>query len=279
MASHYRITIKAGGSEKDYWKDLWRNKQLLWILSKRDISVRYKQTLLGIAWSVIRPMMTMLIMAVVFSLIAKLPPDPGIPYPLMILGGLTIWTFFSNSFSQISNSIVLNSNLVSKVYFPRLIMPLSAVSVGFIDFLISLVLFIGLGLYYQYPPSVNIVFLPFFILLTFLCSLGFGLFFAVINVRFRDIGQLIPFIVQIGMYLCPIAYSTRLVLLEKPSLYKFYIINPVVGIIDGFKWCLLGDNAYFDPASLYSTLIVSVLALLLSVMYFRKKENTFVDYI
>lgn len=275
----YRITIKAGGSEKDYWRDLWRNRQLLWILSKRDISVRYKQTLLGIAWSVIRPMMTMLVMAVVFSVVAKLPADPGIPYPLMILGGLTIWTFFSNSFSQISNSIVLNSNLVTKVYFPRLIMPLSAVSVGFIDFLVSLILFIALSFYYQYPPSLNIVYLPFFIILTFLTSLGFGLFFAVINVRYRDIGQLIPFVVQVGMYICPIAYSTRLVLQEQPSLYKFYIMNPVVGIIDGFKWCLLGDNAYFDPKSLYSTLVISSIALLLSVVYFRKKENTFVDHI
>lgn len=275
----HRITIKAGGSEKDYWRDLWMNRQLLWILSKRDISVRYKQTLLGIAWSVIRPMMTMLIMAVVFSLIAKLPPDPGIPYPLMILGGLTIWTFFSSSFTQISNSIVLNSNLVSKVYFPRLLMPLSAVSVGFIDFLISLGLFMGLSVYYGQPPSINIIFLPIFVVLTFLCSLGFGLFFAVINVRFRDIGQLIPFIVQIGMYICPIAYSTRLVLEDHPTFYKFYIMNPVVGIIDGFKWCLLGDNSYFDPTSLYSTIFVSSIALFLSVMYFRKKENTFVDHI
>ena len=255
------------------------NRQLLWILSKRDISVRYKQTLLGIAWSVIRPLMTMTIMAVVFSLIAKLPPDPGIKYPLMILGALTIWTFFSGSFTQISNSIVLNSNLVSKVYFPRLLMPLSAVSVGFIDFLISLVLFMGLSVYYGQPPSMNIIFLPIFVILTFLCSLGFGLFFAVINVRFRDIAQLIPFLVQIGMYICPIAYSTRLVLEDHPTFYKFYIMNPVVGIIDGFKWCLLGDNSYFDPNSLYSTIFVSSIALFLSVMYFRKKENTFVDHI
>jgi len=275
----HRITIKAGGSEKDYWRDLWMNRQLLWILSKRDISVRYKQTLLGIAWSVIRPLMTMTIMAVVFSLIAKLPPDPGIKYPLMILGALTIWTFFSGSFTQISNSIVLNSNLVSKVYFPRLLMPLSAVSVGFIDFLISLVLFMGLSVYYGQPPSMNIIFLPIFVILTFLCSLGFGLFFAVINVRFRDIAQLIPFLVQIGMYICPIAYSTRLVLEDHPTFYKFYIMNPVVGIIDGFKWCLLGDNSYFDPNSLYSTIFVSSIALFLSVMYFRKKENTFVDHI
>ena len=275
----HTTTIKAKASEKDYWKDLWRNKQLLWILSKRDISVRYKQTLLGMAWSVIRPLMTMIVMAFVFSFVAKLPPDPGIPYPLMILGGLTIWTFFSNTFTQISNSIVLNSNLVSKVYFPRLIMPLSAVSVGFIDFLISLFLFILLSFYYQYPPSINIIFLPFFILLTLITSLGIGLFFTVINVRFRDIGQLIPFLVQIGMYACPVAYSSRLVLTEHEWFYPYYNLNPLVGIIDGFRWCLLGDRAFFNPTSLYSTLAVSLLALSFSLVYFRRKENTFVDYI
>ncbi|HEV7347261.1 ABC transporter permease [Telluribacter sp.] len=271
------VTIKAGGSEKDYWKDLWRHKQLLWILSKRDISVRYKQTLLGMAWSVIRPLMTMLIMVFVFSKVAKLKGDPGIPYPLMVLGGITVWLFFSNTFTQISNSIVINSNLVSKVYFPRLIMPLSAISVGFIDFLISLTLFICLSFWYQYPPSWQVIYVPFFIILTFLTSLGFGLFFAVVNVRFRDIAQLIPFLVQVGFYVCPVAYSSRLV--ENEWWYKYYNLNPMVGIIDGFRWCLLGERAFFNPASLYSTLIVSLLALFFSVVYFRRKENTFVDYI
>ncbi|WP_207508886.1 ABC transporter permease [Telluribacter humicola] len=273
----HSVTIKADGSEKDYWKDLWRNKQLLWILSKRDISVRYKQTFLGMAWSVIRPLMTMLIMVFVFSFVAKLRPDPGVPYPLMVLGGLTIWLFFANTFTQISSSIVLNSNLVSKVYFPRLLMPLSAVAVGFIDFLISLVLFICLCFWYQYSPSWQIIFMPFFIFLTFLTSLGFGLFFSVVNVKFRDIGQLVPFMIQIGFYVCPIAYTSRLV--EDAWWYKFYNLNPLVGIIDGFRWCLLGDKVFFNPISLYSTLVISLIALFLSVMYFRKKENTFVDHI
>jgi lipopolysaccharide transport system permease protein len=273
----HSVTIKAGSSEKEYWMDLWRNKQLLWILSKRDISVRYKQTLLGMAWSVIRPMVTMVIMVFVFSIVAKLRPDPGVPYPLMVLGGITIWLFFSNTFSQISSSIVINSNLVSKVYFPRLIMPLSAISVGLIDFLISLTIFIGLSFWYQYPPSWQIVFLPFFVLLTFMTSLGFGLFFAVINVRFRDIAQLIPFIIQIGFYVCPIAYSSRLV--QDEWWYSFYNLNPMVGIIDGFRWCLLGENAFFNPTSLYSTIVISSITLFFSVMYFRRKEHTFVDYI
>jgi lipopolysaccharide transport system permease protein len=273
----HTITIKAGGSEKDYWKDLWLNRQLLWILSKRDISVRYKQTLLGLAWSVLRPLMTMGIMVFVFSLVAKLEGDPGIPYPLMVLSGITIWTFFSNTFTQISSSILINSNLVSKVYFPRLLMPLSSVAVGFVDFLITFVIFLVFTVVSGYGLSWNIIFVPAFVILTFIISLGFGLFFAVLNVRFRDIGQLIPFIVQVGFYICPIAYTSRLV--EGQWFESIYKLNPIVGIIDGFRWCLLGDKAYFDPQSLISTTILSLITLVLSIVYFRKKENTFVDHI
>ena len=273
----HTTTIKAGGSEKDYWKDLWRNKQLLLILSKRDISVRYKQTLLGVAWSVLRPIMTMTVMVFVFSYVAKLKGDEGVPYPLMVLCGITIWTFFANTFSQISSSILINSNLVSKVYFPRLLMPLSSVAVGFVDFLITLGIFLILTVFFHHPLSWNILYLPAFLLLAFITSMGSGLFFAVLNVRFRDIGQLIPFIVQVGFYICPIAYSSRLA--EGTWYEKYYNLNPMVGIIDGFKWCLLGDKAYFNPNSVYSTAIISVVILILSLIYFRKKENTFVDHI
>ena len=273
----HTTTIKAGGSEKDYWKDLWLNRQLLWILSKRDISVRYKQTLLGIAWSVLRPLMTTVVMVFVFSYLAKIKGDPGIPYPLMVLSGLTIWTFFANTFSQISSSILINSNLVSKVYFPRLLMPLSSVAVGFVDFLITFGIFLLATLVFRYPVSWQVVFLPCFILLTFITSLGFGLFFAVLNVRFRDVGQLIPFLVQIGFYICPINYSSSLA--KGTWFEKYYNLNPLVGIIEGFRWCLLGDKVYFNPDSLYSTAVISFLILILSLTYFRKKENTFVDHI
>ncbi|WP_025763965.1 ABC transporter permease [Dyadobacter tibetensis] len=273
----HNITIKAGGSEKDYWKDLWLNRQLLLILSKRDISVRYKQTLLGVAWSVLRPLMTMTVMVFVFSYLAKIKSDPGIPYPLMVLSGLTIWTFFANTFTQISNSILINSNLVSKVYFPRLLMPLSSIAVGLVDFLITFGIFLLLTAFFQHPLSVNLIYLPFFVLLTFVTALGFGLFFAVLNVRFRDIGQLIPFMVQVGMYACPVAYSSTLA--QGTWFEKYYNLNPLVGIIDGFRWCLLGDKAYFNPDSLYSTAIISTTVLILSLIYFRKKENSFVDHI
>jgi len=273
----HTITIKAGGSEKDYWKDLWLNRQLLWILSKRDISVRYKQTVLGVAWSVIRPLATMMVMVFVVSFLAKTKGDPGIPYPLTVLSGLTIWTFFSNTFTQISNSILINSNLVSKVYFPRLLMPLSSIAVGFVDFLITFAIFIVMAIYYHQPVSANVIYLPAFIALTFITSLGFGLFFAVLNVRFRDIGQLIPFMVQVGTWACPISYSSSLA--KGQWFEKYYNLNPLVGIIDGFRWCLLGDKASFNPQTLSYTATISFLVLIFSLIYFRKKENTFVDHI
>ena len=274
MKTH-EVIIQPGRAERHYWRDLWRNRELMYILSMRDVSVRYKQTALGMAWGLIRPLMTMLIMVFVFSRIAKLPPDPGIPYPLMVLGGITIWTFFATAFTQISSSITVNSNLVTKVYFPRLIMPISAIAISFIDFLVSLGLFILLAIWYRFVPDWHLVFVPVFVLLAVLAAFAFGLFFAVINVRFRDVGQLIPFMVQIGFYVCPIAYSSRLVADE--WYYKYYILNPMVGIIDGFRWALLGDRAYFDPQSLFASVIIVVVCLSLSLYFFRKRESTFVD--
>lgn len=241
----------------------------------RDISVRYKQTALGTAWGLIRPLITMMIMVVVFSKIAKLPSDPGVPYPLMVLGGITVWTFFATAFTQISNSVTMNSNLVTKVYFPRLIMPISAIAISFVDFLVSLGLFVLLAIWYQFMPSWHLFFLPFFILLAVLAAFAFGLFFAVINVRFRDVGQLIPFLVQVGFYACPIAYTSRVV--ADKSWYSIYTLNPLVGIIDGFRWSLLGGKAYFNPNSLITAVLIVVISLGLSLYFFRKRENTFVD--
>jgi lipopolysaccharide transport system permease protein len=214
-------------------------------------------------------------MVVVFSNIAKLPADPGVPYPLMVLAGITIWSFFATAFTQISNSVTLNSNLVTKVYFPRLIMPISSIAVSFIDFLVSLGLFIVVAIWYQFMPSWNLLFLPAFILLAILAAFAFGLFFAVVNVRFRDIAQLIPFIVQIGFYACPIAYSSRMV--ADKSWYSLYILNPMVGIIDGFRWALLGEKSYFNPQSLLASVIIVFVCLAFSLYFFRKRENTFVD--
>ncbi|MFD2936542.1 ABC transporter permease [Spirosoma flavum] len=274
----YEVIIQPGRSERHYWRELWRNRELMYILSMRDVSVRYKQTALGTAWGLIRPLTTMLIMVFVFSKIAKLPADPGVPYPLMVLGGITVWTFFATSFTQISNSVTMNSNLVTKVYFPRLIMPISSVAVSFIDFLVSLGLFIVLAIWYRFIPDWHLLLLPAFIALALLASFAFGLFFAAVNVKFRDIGQLIPFIVQVGFYVCPIAYSSRLVA-EKGDVWwtPFYWMNPMVGIIDGFRWSLLGEKAYFNPQSLLISVSIVVVCLALSIYFFRKRENTFVD--
>lgn len=241
----------------------------------RDVSVRYKQTALGTAWGLIRPLSTMLVMVMVFQKIAKLPGDPGVPYPLMILGGITIWTFFSTAFTQISSSVTMNANLVTKVYFPRLIMPISAVAVSFVDFLVSLGLFILLAIYYQFIPDWHLLLLPFFILLAILAAFAFGLFFATINVRFRDVGQLIPFLMQIGFYACPIAYTSRIVAGE--WYYPLYILNPMVGIIDGFRWSLLGGKSFFNPQSLVASISIIGVCLILSLYFFRKRESTFVD--
>ncbi|WP_461113020.1 ABC transporter permease [Spirosoma jeollabukense] len=277
MKTH-EVIIQPGRSERHYWRDLWRNRELMYILSMRDVSVRYKQTALGTAWGLIRPLTTMMIMVFVFSKIARLPPDPGIPYPLMVLGGITVWTFFSTAFTQISNSVTMNSNLVTKVYFPRLIMPISSIAVSFIDFLVSLGLFIVLAIWYRFMPDWHLLLLPVFIILALLASFAFGLFFAAVNVRFRDIGQLIPFIVQVGFYACPIAYSSRLVA-DKGDVWwaPFYWLNPMVGIIDGFRWSLLGEKAFFNPQSLLLSVSIVGVSLALSLYFFRKRENTFVD--
>ncbi len=269
------VIIQAGRPERYYWRDLWLNRELLYILSIRDISVRYKQTALGASWSLIRPLATMLVMAFVFSVVAKLRPDPGVPYALMVLAGITIWTFFSNAFQQISSSITSNANLVTKVYFPRLLMPLSAVAVSLVDFLIALVLFVVIAIWYQFIPDWHILFMPLFVLLALLAAIAFGLFFAVINVRFRDVAQLIPFLVQVGFYACPIAYSSAQV--SGTWYEKYYIMNPMVGIIDGFRWSLLGGKTHLNPQSLVYSVAISLLCLSLSVVFFRKRESTFVD--
>ena len=274
MKSH-EVVIQAGRPERYYWRDLWRSRELLYILSVRDISVRYKQTALGASWSLIRPLATMLVMAFVFSVVNRFPVAPDVPYPLFVLSGITVWTLFSNAFTQVCSSITANANLVTKVYFPRLLMPLSAVAVSLIDFLITLVLFVGIALWYRFLPDWHIVFVPLFLLLALLAALAFGLFFAALNVRFRDVGQLIPFLVQMGFYVCPIAYSSSMV--AGTWYEKYYIMNPLVGIIDGFRWALLGGKTHLNPQSLVYSVAISLVCLGLSVVFFRKRENTFVD--
>lgn len=271
------IIIEAGQSEKNYWKDLWKYKELFYILSWRDIKVRYKQTTIGLLWAIIRPFLTMVVFTVVFGNLAGMNNDKSTPYSIVVLAGLLPWQFFSTAFASASESLILNSNLLTKVYFPRLIVPISSIVTNFVDFLISFFILFLLMIYYHYLPSWHVIFLPFFILLTILLSCGVGIYFAVLNVKYRDFRYVTPFIVQIGLYVSPVGFSSNVV----PEKWQLiYNLNPMVGIIDGFRWCILGNKAD-SPLSInfFVSIILIFLILFFSVYKFRKMEKTFADII
>ncbi|SDL45617.1 ABC transporter permease [Siphonobacter aquaeclarae] len=273
--------IENGRSQKTYWSELLKSSELFWILAKRDITVRYKQTVLGVVWSIVRPVLTTAVLFFAFGKVAKLEFEPGVPSKLAIFAGVLLWNFFANSLAQVSSSIVANSNLVSKVYFPRLILPTSSVMVGFVDFLVGCSLFLPLYGWYFYKigfhPSWQLLFTPVFLLLAYLAAFSFGLILAVMNVKYRDFSQLTPFIIQFGFYACPVGYSVFT--LQKEWWYPYYNLNPVVGLIDGFRWCLLGGYAPFRWESFIPSVIIILSTVVLSIIFFRKRENGFVDYI
>jgi lipopolysaccharide transport system permease protein len=271
------VLIKAGKSALNYWREVWRQRELFWILGKRDVMVRYKQTVLGVAWGVIRPLMTALVMVFAFGKIAKLDQDSSIPYMLVVIPGVIIWLFFSQSLSQISNSIVGNGNLVSKVYFPRIIIPFSSLLVGLLDAIIAFLIFFVFCIYYHFFPSWQILLAPIFLILAYLAAFGSGLFASVLNVKYRDIAQIIPFVVQFGYFISPVAYSSERV--KNEWWYPIYNLNPVAGAIDGMRWCLLGDFAKFNWPSFISLLIFVIISVLFSIWFFRKNENSFVDHL
>ena len=253
VASTDELVIEAGRTEKQYWKDLWRYRELFYFLAWRDILVRYKQTAIGIAWALIRPFLTMVVFTVVFGQLAKLP-DQGVPYPILVFAGMLPWQFFSNALSECSNSLVGNANLISKVYFPRLIVPTSAVIVSFVDFLISGMILLGLMAYYNFLPDWRILTLPFFVLIAFAASMGVGLWMAALTVQYRDFRFVVPFIIQFGLYISPVGFSSSIV----PSQWRLlYSINPTVGVIDGFRWAILGGEAtLYMPGFLVSVGLV-----------------------
>lgn len=270
----FSIRIEAGRSEKNYWKDLWRYRELLYILSWRDILVRYKQTFIGAAWGILRPLLTMIVFTVVFGRIAKLPAE-GIPYPVFIFAGLLPWQFFSSALSESSNSLVSNANLITKVYFPRMIIPASSVITSFVDFIISFALMVLLMLYYQVAPAIQVLLLPLFILQAFACAFGVGLFLTALNVKYRDFRHIIPFIVQFGLYISPVGYNSNIV----PEQWRWlYSLNPMVGVIDGFRWCLLGVENIYWPG-FWLSVVITILLLIAGVQYFRKTERSFADHI
>lgn len=271
------VVIKAGKSALHYWREVWRQRELFWILGKRDVMVRYKQSVLGITWALIRTLLTTLVMLFAFGKIAKLDQTTSIPYILVVIPGVIIWLFFSQCLMQISNSIVGNSNLVSKVYFPRIIIPFSSFLVGLLDAVIAIIFFFVVCLYYQFLPNWHIIFAPIFLLLAYLGAFGAGLFAATLNVKYRDIGQIIPFVVQFGYFISPVAYSID----EYKSKwwYPVYNLNPVAGTVDGMRWCMLGNFAEFNWQSFIPMLIFVSVSVLFSIWFFRKNENSFVDHL
>lgn len=269
------LIIEAGRTERHYWADLWRYRELFYFLAWRDILVRYKQTVIGVAWSVLRPVLTMAVFTVVFGQLAKLPTE-GVPYPILVYAAMLPWQFFANAVSESSMSLVGNANLISKVYFPRLVIPASSIIVSAVDFLISFAILIILMVWYQFLPSWRMVTLPLFILMAFAVSFGFGLWITSLNVKYRDFRYIIPFIVQFGLYISPVGFSSTII----PEKWRLiYSINPMVGVIDGFRWAILGGaSRLYWPGFLLSVGLV-VLVLLSGIWYFRKTEKTFADII
>jgi len=270
------LIIEPGRTEKNYWTDLWRYRELFIILAWRDVSVRYKQTIIGILWAVIRPLLTMVVFTVIFGRIAKLPSDGQAPYALLVFAAMLPWTLFANALSESSNSLINNANLIGKVYFPRLIIPAATLVTAFIDFLISFVILLGMMAWYQFLPGWQLLYLPFFILLALLASLGPGLWITALNVKYRDFRYVIPFVVQFGLYVSPVGFSSNVI----PEQWRLlYSLNPMVGVIDGFRWCLLGGNSpLYLPGFLLSLAIIA-LFLYLGVTRFRRTEKTFADLI
>ena len=274
-ATQQVLIIEAGRAERHYWRDLWRYRELFYFLAWRDILVRYKQTVIGLAWALIRPFLTMVVFVFVFSKLAKLPSD-GVPYPILVFAALLPWQFFANAFTEAGNSLINNANMISKVYFPRLVVPASAVIVSFVDFLISGIILVGLMLWYGFAPDWRIFTLPLFILIAFAAAMGAGLWIAALNVKYRDFRYIIPFVVQFGLYVSPVGFSSNIV----PEQWRLlYSLNPMVGVIDGFRWAILGGNTQlYWPGFLLSLSLVLVI-LVTGIVYFRKMERTFADVI
>ena len=272
--------LEAGRAEKNYWRDLWRYRELFQVLAWRDLSVRYKQTVIGVAWAVVRPVLTMLVFTFVFGTVANLKSHGTAPYDLMVFAGLLPWQFFSTALTDSSNSLTTNANLISKVYFPRLIVPTATIVVAFVDFAISFILLLGMMVIYQFVPPWQIIFIPVFVALCFLTSLGPGLWITSLNVKYRDFRYVIPFIIQFGLYLTPVGFTKDVILAKIPeNLHFVYNMNPMVGVIDGFRWCILGGPPPFlEPAFLIG-IGVTIFMLWLGIRQFRKMEKTFADLI
>lgn len=270
------ITIEAKRNHSSYWKDLWAFRELIYFLCWRDLLVRYKQTTIGILWGVVRPLLVMVALTLVFGKLAKLDTDAACPYAILVITGLLPWQFFGNTLGESSESLVSNANLITKIYFPRMIIPICSIAVSSVELLISLGVMCCIMIYYQFAPSWNIVALPFFLLHSILFSLGFGLLVSSLNVKYRDFRYVIPFIIQFGLYVTPVGFSTAII----PDKWRLLAyINPMAGIIDGFRWSIIGaEQPLYVPGYLFS-LAFSMLILYMGVLYFRSVEAYFADII
>ena len=269
------LLLEPGRAERHYWRDLWHYRELFGILAWRDVAVRYKQTVIGVAWALVRPFMTMVVFSLLFGRVAKLP-SVGAPYPIMVFAGLLPWFLFSSILSEASNSLIANTNLVSKVYFPRIIIPSATVIVALVDLAINLVMLAGLMAWFGFAPSWRVLLLPIFVLFASVASLGPALWLTALNVKYRDFRYIIPFIVQFGLYISPVGFSSAVV----PEKWRiFYYLNPVVGPIDGFRWCLLQAGTSLNQQELLISLGVNVMLLILGISYFRATERGFADVI
>ncbi len=275
----HKIIIEPGTENSNYWKDLWNYRGLFYFLAWRDVLVRYKQTAIGILWSVLRPLITIVIFTVVFNKLGNFQSDGNVDYAIMVCAAMLPWQFFSSAFSESANSLISNSNLLTKVYFPRLIVPISTVIVCLIDFFISFLILIGLFFWYHFVPDLRMLFLPLFLLLAFITAMGTGLYIAALNVKYRDFRIVIPFIVQVGLYISPVGFSSNLVYSKDiPEVFKFiYSLNPMVGVINGFRWCIIGGELRFPE--LIASIVISILFLIIGIRYFRKMEKSFADVI
>lgn len=268
------IIIVAGRVQDQYWRDLWRYRELLYFLAWRDILVRYKQTLIGVAWAVIRPLLTMVVLTFIFGRLAKMPSG-GVPYPIFVFCGMLPWQFFSAAFTESGNSLVSNSGMISKVYFPRLVIPLGSVITSFIDFIISALLLIMIMIYYDFRPSISIIVLPLFVIMAFFAAIGVGFWVSALMVKYRDFRFIVPFIVQFGLYVSPVGFSSHMV---SSGWHLLYSVNPMVGIIDGFRWSILGTES-IDWISMLISIAGILLTTISGFLYFRSTERTFADVI
>ena len=276
LAHKPTLIIEPGRAAKHYWLDLWNYRELFAILAWRDVSVQYKQTIIGAAWAVIRPALTMAIFAIVFGRVAKMPTEGSVPYPLLVMAGMLPWFLVSTIVTNGSNSLISNSNLISKVYFPRLIVPVASSMVALVDFVLSLALLFVMMAWFRFTPDWHLLFIPLFIVMAVLAGLGPSLIMASLNISYRDFRFVIPFAVQFGLYISPIGFSSKIV----PEKWRLvYSLNPIVGVVDGFRWSLLAGRTHFSGDTFALSVGMTALLMFLGIRVFRKTESGFADLV